>query len=210
MSSCSDLGKYHRSDYSSHSHSDFKHILNYNSVPNREGVTADDRFVVTFNANDMNRVFKHAKRDMVPLDNKIDQIIRDYLDWHAYAPDAKMLYMPKPWMSKVLNQLTRQQISTVAFDVSNEFKDICLLLRGDFTIHSFLDLITTWLRINRTPCRQIQYPDEFRLFIKHDMGYNYSLLIKEVFRRIVSDFFHLETGFVITEDIFALKISMAE
>jgi hypothetical protein len=178
------------------------------SLPEDETEPIDDPFTNTLSAKDMNRLFMRSKYDRVGLSTKIHQIIKDHLDWHAYAPDAKMLYMPKPWISKIVNQLTEQQIISVAKDVSIEFKNICLMLRGEFDFLSFLDVVVTWLRINGTPSRQVQNPEDYRLLLKHDMGYNYSLFLKEIFRRIITDDFRIEMESIITENTLAIRISM--
>ena len=208
MSSCSDFSKRHEFDYLSDSSPHSSDVSDYSSDDELESL--DDPFAITINAKEMNRIFRHSRYNKVPLSTQINQIIKDYLDWHAHASDAKMLYMPKPWISNILNQLTEQQVSAVARDVSKEFKDICLMLRGEFTITSFLDALVSWFRINGTPNRQVQNPHEFRLLLKHDMGYNYSFLLKEVFSHVIADFFRIETQSTITDNTFALSISMID
>jgi hypothetical protein len=166
----------------------------------------NDTFAIAVSARDKYRLFKDSRSNKVSLNTKVDQIIKDHLDWHAYASDAKMVYMPKPWISGIVNQLTEQQISEIARDVSKEFKDTCLMLRGEFTILSFLDVVVTWLRINETPNRQVQNLDDFQLLLKHDMGYNFSLLMNEVFRYVIEDFFHIKIGSIITENMLAIRV----
>ncbi len=208
MESCPDLRKaFNNFDYLSDSKACFNDTLEHNNAfLDNEMESIDDSFAIVISARDKHRLFKDSTSNKVSLNTKIDQIIKDHLDWHAYAPDAKMVYMPKPWISKIVNQLTEQQISEIARDVSKEFKDTCLMLRGEFTILSFLDVIVTWLRINETPNRQVQNLDDFQLLLKHDMGYNFSLLLKEVFRCIIEDFFHIEMESTTTENMLALRV----
>lgn len=208
MTSCHDFRKaFNNFGYLSGSNACFNDTLKRNSsFLDSEMEHIDDSFVVVINARDKYRLFKDSTSNKVSLNTKFDQIIKDHLDWHAYAPDAKMVYMPKPWISKIVNQLTEQQISEIARDVSKEFKDTCLMLRGEFTILSFLDVVVTWLRINETPNRQVQDLNDFQLLLKHDMGYNFSLLLKEVFRCIIEDFFHIETESTTTENMLALRV----
>jgi hypothetical protein len=191
------------------SHVCFKNNLNHRSLLRDEIESNEDFFATTISTKNTGRLLNESKYNKATLITKIDKIIRDYLDWHADAPDAKMLYVPKPWMSKIVNLLTEQQIATIAREVSKEFKDICLILRGEFTMLSFLDVIMTWLRINETPNRDFQNPDDFRLLIKHDMGYNYSLLLKEIFRCVITDFYHIEVESTITENTLGIRILMA-
>lgn len=197
----------HNFGYNSDSNAGFNDdTLMRNIFLDNEMDPINDTFAIAVSARDKHRLFKDSTSNKVSLNTKIDQIIKDHLDWHAYAPDAKMVYMPKPWISRIVNQLTEQQISEIARDVSKEFKDTCLMLRGEFTILSFLDVVVTWLRINETPNRQVQNLDDFQLLLKHDMGYNFSLLMNEVFRYVIEDFFHIKIESIITENMLAIRV----
>jgi hypothetical protein len=208
MSNCSDFRtNQHDFRYISDSNIGYKNILNNSLHLYDEIEPIENSLSIAISVEDAVRLFNESKKNNVALNTKIKQVIKDHLDWHANAADAKMIYMPKPWISKIVNQLTEQQISAIARDVSKEFKDICLMLRGEFTMQSFLDVIITWLRVNGTPSRQIQKPNDFRLLVKHDMGYNYSLLVKEIFRCIV-DIFHIEIESIVTENMLVLRILM--
>ena len=208
MASCPDLRKaFNNFGYLSDSNACFNDTLEHNNTfLDNEMEPIDDSFAIVINARDKHRLFKDSTSNKVSLNTKIDQIIKDHLDWHAYAPDAKMVYMPKPWISKIVNQLTEQQISEIARDVSKEFKDTCLMLRGEFTILSFLDVVVTWLRINETPNRQVQNLHDFQLLLKHDMGYNFSLLMNEVFRYVIEDFFHINMESTTSENMLAIRV----
>ena len=197
----------HNFGYHSDSNTDLNDdTLKHNTFFYDETDPVKDSFAFAISARDKPRLLKDSTSNNVSLNTKVDQIIKDHLDWHAYAPDAKMVYMPKPWISRIVNQLTEEHISEIASDVSKEFKDTCLMLRGEFTILSFLDVVATWLRINETPNRQVQNPDDFLLLLKHDMGYNFSLLMKEVFRSVIEDFFHMEIESTTTENMLALRV----
>jgi hypothetical protein len=208
MSSRPDLRKAcHNFGYHSDSNAGFtEDTLIHDIFPDNEMDSFNDSFAIAVSARDKHRLFKESTSNKVSLNTKIDQIIKDHLDWHTYAPDAKMIYMPRPWISKIVNLLTEQQISEIARDVSKEFKDTCLMLRGEFTILSFLDVVVTWLRINETPNRQVQNLHDFQLLLKHDMGYNFSLLMNEVFRYVIEDFFHIKRESTITENMLALRV----
>ena len=208
MSNSPELHKIcHNFGYHSDSNTDFNDdTLKHNTFFYNETDPVKDSFAFAISARDKHRLLKDSMSSSVSLNTKVDQIIKDHLDWHAYASDAKMVYMPKPWISRIVNQLTEQQISEIASEVSKEFKDTCLMLRGEFTILSFLDVVATWLRINETPNRQVQNPDDFLLLLKHDMGYNFSLLMKEVFRSVIEDFFHMEIESTTTENMLALRV----
>lgn len=209
MSSSEVRNGYHNLDHMPNLNTDFKDTFSNFSFFDDETEPMKDSVAVIISAENASRLYNDSKYNKVPLDTKTNQIIRNYLDWHALAPDAKMVYMPKSWISKVITRLTEEQVYGMARDAAKEFKDFCLLLRGEFTIFSFLDIIETWSRINKMPTRLFRNPDEFRLLLNHDMGYNYSLLVKEIFKGIITDIFHIKMDFIITENMFGVRILMA-
>lgn len=209
MSSSEVCNGYHNFDYMQDLRTDLKDTLNDNSFFDDETEPMKDSIAIIISAEDASRLYNDSQYNKVPLETKTNQIIKNYLDWHALAPDAKMVYMPKSWISKVINRLTEEQVSGMARDAAKEFKDLCLLLRGEFTIFSFLDIIETWSRINKMPTRLVRNPDEFRLLLNHDMGYNYSILVKEIFKGIITDIFHIKMEFIITESMLGVRFLMA-
>jgi hypothetical protein len=98
----------------------------------------------------------------------------------------------------------RKKLSDFAQSMINDLQDMSLLLRGEFNLSSIWKIINMWLRITRTPNRFEQGEYEHKIVIRHDMGYKYSYLIKEVFRIVIQRFnkpFHYK----ITENTILIK-----
>jgi hypothetical protein len=189
--------------------SNFKDNLNDGTLYDDEVEPMKDSVNITISTKDAHRLYVDSRHKLISLRTEVNQIIKNHLDWYAFAPDAKMIYMPKPWISKIINELTEEQISGIAKDVAREFKDSCLMLRCEFNIFSFLDFVRIWSRVDKTPTRLYQNPDgDLRLLLKHDMGYSYSLFIKEVFRSIIADIFHLKMESTVTENMISIRIKI--
>lgn len=207
MSSCSDFyRKHHGLDHSSNSGESYGNSSDTDAFLYDETELPGDPVTITINSENMSQLYNESKGRQVSLNTRINQIIKDHLNWHTNAPAAKMYYLPKSCIIKVIDQLTELQISTLALDVARDFKDICLMLRGEFTISSFLDVVVNWLQITKTPNRSDQNMHEYNLLIKHDMGYKYSFLVKEVCRDVIDHTFNMEIEFILTENTLGLKI----
>lgn len=141
----------------------------------------------------------------INLNTKINQIIKDHLDWHADAHEAKMYYVPTALVINTVNQLTEQQLSAVAQSVVNDFRDMSLLLRGEFGFSSFLDLLNLWLKITETPNRFEVSEHEYKVIIRHGMGYKYSYFIKEVCRQVIEVRYHKSIHYNITENSVVIR-----
>jgi hypothetical protein len=81
-----------------------------------------------------------------------NQILKAYLDWHSLAAYAKLYYLPKPFLVRLLNELTNDELDELARDVAkNDLVDISLFLRGGFNLASVSKITETWLRIAQMP-----------------------------------------------------------
>lgn len=138
---------------------------------------------ITMPTDNIDQLQHESDLKQVSLNTRINQIIKDHLEWHSYAPQV-MSYVPESLVTNAINQLTEQELFEFAQSVLNNFHDMCLLLRGEFNFSLFLDILNIWLKITRTPNRFGLNEHEYKIVIRHDIGYKYSYLIKEVFRYV--------------------------
>jgi hypothetical protein len=84
----------------------------------------------------------------------VNQIVKAHVNWHSMAAPAKLYYLPKSFLIKLVNELTEEELNELAMDTAkNDLVDISLFLRGRFTIASLSDITETWLRISQMPYR---------------------------------------------------------
>jgi hypothetical protein len=48
----------------------------------------------------------------------VNQILNAYLDWHSMAGYAKLYYLPKSFLVRLLNELTNDELNELARDVA--------------------------------------------------------------------------------------------
>lgn len=137
----------------------------------------------------------------------INQILKDHLDWNTNAAQARFIPVPKPTMSGIIDKLTEEEISEVAINVAKNTVDIGLLLRGEYTLTSFLNILETWSRISCFAYKHEANNEVHNFLIQHDMERNYSLFVEEVFRYRLEEMFKIKLEFTITDNtiIFRFK-----
>jgi hypothetical protein len=203
--SLNNMSKYHAFNYTSNSRNKNRsRCIRKNILEDNETENFGKPMTVVLPAENVDQLQYESETNHVNLNTRINQIIKDHLDWHSAAHDAKMYYIPKPLITKAIDHLTEQELSEFAQSMINDLQDMSLLLRGEFNFSSFWDIINMWLRITRTPNRFEQSEYEHKIVIRHDMGYKYSYLIKEVFRIVIHRFnkpFHYK----ITENTILIK-----
>jgi hypothetical protein len=162
--------------------------------------------------------FRLSKEKLEQLHNAADartispntlfnQIIKSYLDWHSMAADAKLYYLPKSFLIRLLNELTNDELNELAMETAkNDLVDVCLFLRGGFNIASISEIAQTWLRIAQMSHRIEVTGNIYQIIIEHDMGRKYSYLIKEISRYLLEVAFETKSSCDITENTIIVKI----
>jgi hypothetical protein len=85
--------------------------------------------------------------------------------------------------------------------------DICLFLRGEFSITSLYNIIETWLQITKMPYRFEINANNSKIIIEHAMGYKYSFLIREITRYIMEVGFEARTSCDFTDNTVIIKLN---
>ena len=150
---------------------------------------------------------KAAETRNISPNTLFNQILNAYLDWHSMAAHAKLYYLPRSFLIRLLNELTNDELNELARDVAkNELVDICLFLRGGFNIASISEIAETWLRIAQMSHRIEVDGDIYKIIIEHDMGNKYSFLIKETSRYLLEIAFEKKSSCEITDNAVIIKI----
>jgi hypothetical protein len=154
---------------------------------------------------------KAAESRNISPNTLANQMIKAYLDWHSRAAHAKLYYLPKSFLIRLLDELTEQDLNELAEDIAkNDLVDISLFLRGGFNITSILDIAETWLKIAQMPYRVEAAGDGYKIIIEHDMGSKYSYLIREIARYLLEIAFEAKSSCDITNNAVIIKVGKAE
>lgn len=155
----------------------------------------------------LNQLRKVSEAKNVTPNTLVNQIIKSHLDWHSRASHAKLYYLPKSFLIRLINELDEEEINELARDTAkNDLVDISLFLRGGFTIASFSNITETWLRIAQMPYRCEINGNGCEVIIEHDMGIKYSYLIKEISRYLLEVAFEAKSSCEVTENMVIIKL----
>ena len=113
----------------------------------------------------INQLREESKKKQLSLNTLVNQILKDHLDWHTYAAQARMFHVPRSTFSRLVDNLTEEELSKFVVTIAKkDFVDIGLLLRGEFTLLSFLNILENWSRISSIPYKQ-KINDDIHNFI---------------------------------------------
>ena len=148
-----------------------------------------------------------SETKQVSFNTLVNQIIKEHLEWHTLASQAKLYYMPKSFLMRVIEQLGEEELDELARDTAkNDIVDVSLFLRGSFTLTSLSNITETWLRISRIPHRFETHEDHDRIIIEHDMGFKYSYFIKQIARYVLEVALEAKMSCDITDNTVVLKL----
>lgn len=148
-----------------------------------------------------------ADSKQVSFNTLVNQIIKEHLEWHTLASQAKLYYMPKSFLMRVIEQLTEDELDELARDTAkNDIVDVSLFLRGSFTLISLSNITETWLRISRIPHRFESHENHDRIIIEHDMGFKYSYFIRQISKYVLEIALEAKMSCDITDNTVVLKL----
>jgi hypothetical protein len=155
----------------------------------------------------VDRLQRISEAKSISPNTLVNQIIKAHLDLHSLAAHAKLYYLPKSFLIRLINELTEEELKEIASDTAkNDLVDISLFLKGEFNITSISNITETWLRIAHMPYRYEINGDSCKIIIEHDMGLKYSYLIKEISRYLLEVAFESKSSCNVTENTVVIKL----
>ena len=95
---------------------------------------------------------KTADEEKITLNSLTNKIFSQFVKWDSTAPKAGMIPLPKALLVKIMDKLSTEEIIQISeYIVTNEIKDIILVLRKEHTLHSFLDAVESWAKTSGFP-----------------------------------------------------------
>ena len=180
-------------------------------MKSKEEKKKSDSESITFRvpAKILNELRQESEKKQVSLNTLTNQIFTDHIVWHSYAKQTGLFYVPRPLISRAVNELTEEQLSSIAEETAkNKLKDLALLIRDEFTASSFLDMTEDWARISAFSYKRESSEDGRinRFMIQHDLGKNYGFLLKEMYRFALEDLLHKKTEFEMTDNTLVVNV----
>jgi hypothetical protein len=135
------------------------------------------------------------------INNYINFITKEYFDSY------RLYRLPKNHFRRIVAQLTKQELSELARDISkNDILKICLMLNDKSRDTLPLRVAKIWLNMSAIHHRYEIATNNCRITIEHEMGFKYSYLLKEISRYIFEVAFETNSIFDIYDSTFLLTL----
>jgi hypothetical protein len=177
--------------------------------------TAKDNESITFrlDATVLARLREEASQKDISVNTLVSQIAKDHVSWHSIAPKAGFISVRKALITKLLERYSDEEIGKNAAIIAKTMtKDLFLLLRHEYNLHTGLDILDTWLKMSGYNYSHIkkQQADDVGVFhsfvVQHDMGTKWSMYLVELFKIVASEFGISDYQFDLTPNTLAFRI----
>ncbi len=170
-----------------------------------EGIT------LRFDKDILERLRSEANDKQISLNNLINRIITQHLDWHAYASNAGFIAVTRGTILKMLEKISEEDITEIGrFVAKKESKDFIIMLRNDYSVTSALQVLDTWLKIVGYSYKHEVRGSEHSYVICHNMSRKWSLYLRELFRLVSEDFGLPRIDFDVGENTLSFRADVGE
>lgn len=143
----------------------------------------------------------------ISLNTLANQIFKEHLEWHSQAFHANLYYMPGPFVLRLINELSDEQISRLAKDTATkDLADILLVLTGEVNFQSLLKVLENWARTDSSPFKYTVINGNHVIITQHNAGIKYSLFTEQMFSTFLEEVLKIKADIKVTENTVILKI----
>lgn len=133
---------------------------------------------------------KEAKLEKINLNALVIKILSNHILWERYERKVGLLPMTKPFVKDAIHRLNENEVVKLAKEVERDtFSNILAFMKGEYTVHDFVEILRTWLNVSWMQHNIEQTKDSYVFKIQHDLGAKWSIyvetLITELFHDIV-------------------------
>lgn len=142
-----------------------------------------------------------AEHQNVSLNTIAQRIVSEYYDWHANAARAGMIPIHKSLLALLLDKISDDETKKVAeFFADAKVKEIMLVLRSDYSVASFLDMIESWLTVSSMLYGKEMKNNRYSYVIQHDLGTKWSLFLSTMIGHVFGKMGIERANFELTEN----------
>lgn len=145
----------------------------------------------------------------ISLNVLLNHILDDYLDFNVSAKSIGYMTLPRKTVISLLELVDEEEVTKIGIPTQSVLIELVYLMKGKFTLQSFLNTLFAWLRDSR-----FAYSDNFdnetrTISVNHNMGRKWSLLLKEVISMVMNEL-QVPIKFKVLPNILVLNVKERE
>ena len=147
-----------------------------------------------------------SELEEVSLNSFVTRIFSNHIQWERYERKVGLLPMTKPFLKEVLNQMTEEQVISLAHKIEKDsFKNILRFMNENIELEDFLRFLRTWLTASWMQHNiEIKNGSYYRFNIQHDLGIKWSLYVKTLVSELCRDVVNITVDVNIDDNLISL------
>ena len=119
----------------------------------------------------LNQIESISRSKITTLNKFIEEILINFIEWHAYASSAGFFPLPKPFLLKMVTKLSYDEIQKSFQEIKKEdIDDMIIMLRLELNTNSCMNCFESWLKSSNFRFRHNVLGDTHNYVIQHNMG----------------------------------------
>lgn len=157
---------------------------------------------------------QESERNGLSHTNLVKNILERHIQWNRYQDQMKMIPVPKSALLTIGKNFDGNDIEKIVNQLQILTKDMILFLKSTYTIESFFEFMDYYLSSTNIPYRHTIKNGNHEMIIKHNLGFNWSLLLERFFLRIFNIFNISKLPVIATTDssvsiLFSLDLNLS-
>jgi hypothetical protein len=137
-------------------------------------------------------------------------IFSTHYGWTANASKAGMMPIHKDILAMLIDKTKEDDIASIAnLFAEVRVKDTALILRNDYSLYSFLDVLETWMKLSGVAFIKQMNSKDYSYTLSHTLGEKWSMFLSLILRKVFSKMGLSEVTFDVTDGLVFFTIPKA-
>ena len=159
----------------------------------------------------LEKLRKEAEENDLSLNQLLNQIIGNHVNFRSVAKPAGFMPMPKPVLIRMMEKVSEEEARQISREHSEKDSEAILcILRNDYNVDDFLETVEYWIKDSGFSLRHDVENDIHRYVIQHDLGKNWSWYMSEFISRTIEKMTERKVVAKITDKTVAFSVDKSK
>jgi hypothetical protein len=134
----------------------------------------------------LTQIHCEAEQRLESVNTLINQILKQYVKWHAHTPNAGMFYISRNLMGSLLRKFSNEEIIQLSEEeIRESFKKAFFVFYEEYNLESVLELLDYYARASGLNYTHRIENNNHTIIIHPEMGEKASLLLSSLIRNVL-------------------------
>lgn len=144
------------------------------------------------------------------VNNVAQTIFSTHYGWTANASRAGMMPIHRDILAMFLDSAKETDVGSIAnLFAEVKMKDMSLILRNDYSLHSFLDLLEAWMKMSGIAFAKQMNGKDYSYTLSHQLGGKWSMFLSLILRKVFDKMGISDVTFDVTDGVIFFSVPKA-